>query len=152
MKMKKKLAIIPFLLIVLTGCGRNNLTVLTCTNLVEVNENTRLSTEFMIFAEGDEVVKLTSTETIKTEDSDLLAKYRQALEEISAIYNQVPFFENSMFENDGLLTIITMVNYRKINFEDLIRINPNNESLVENGRVSLRLLRELYDSTGAVCE
>jgi len=149
--MKKILFIVPIALLFLTGCGSESYTKTVCTNTVDINESTTLAAEYSIYAEGDIVHILSSTEALKSDDKELLDDYKQKLSEVYGVYSQVPYYFNAIFEEEGYLTSITTVNYFKVNTDDLIKIDENNANIISDGIVSLSVLRELYESNGAVC-
>ena len=148
----KKLLIIPIFILLLTGCGGESLTRTVCTNTNSLSEDALLASEYVIYALGDSVHILVSTESIRSENPDVLEHYRKTIEDIYLQYNRVPFYNNSIHTEDGFLTSITMVNYNRVNLDDLIRIDENNAAIIENGRVSLRILLEMYKDSGAICE
>ena len=44
------------------------------------------------------------------------------------------------------------VDYEKVDVEELISIDPNNESFFHDGKVYLSTLLDLYENVGVVCD
>lgn len=153
-KMKKKLLLIVTLLFILTGCSSTdtNITMLTCRGMFDIDEYTSFATEHIMYAEGDEVHMITSTEIVRSTQEELLTDYRERLNEARDIFNRLPFYTFNVFEEEDVITTVRMINYKRINKEDLLLVDDSIERLIRDGRVSLSLTREFYESNGAICE
>ena len=149
--MKKKLLVVPLLLFILTGCGNSEMTMLTCRATFAIDEYTEFASEHIMYAVGDDVHVVTSTESVRSEQEELLDDYRGRLNEIKDTFNRLPFYTFNVFEEEGIITTIRMVNYKRINMDDLLTLDSNNQQLMRNGRVSLNVMREFYEENGAIC-
>lgn len=140
-----------FLLLVLflsTGCSKQKL--LTCTNDIITENDVSMSAEYKIYYKGSYVTLVKSTEKIVTDDKTLLETYKKNLEESYSPYNKLNYYVNSISIEDNTLISSTTINYQKIDFAKLKKLDKDN-SLIKEGKVKLADLQTLYEDNGATC-
>ncbi len=151
--MKKFLAIITLLIVtIVTSACQSKSGQLTCSITTTPNENTTLSSEYIINYKNNYVTKLKTKEIITSETKEDLETYKEALNAAYSSYNDIEYYSNTVSIEDNNLISSTIINYEKIDTNKLIEIDSNNHSLIKNGKVSIKDLKDMYIKNGCTCK
>lgn len=117
------------------------------------NSNDAMDVEmsYLITFKDKMVTDLKAKEVIKSNDSKMLSEYKETLDMVYSIYNDLKYYDVEVLIKDSSLITNAVINYKKIDKEDFIDIDPNNENLYKGDKIPLDKLKNKYKSNGAKC-
>ncbi len=124
---------------------------LICTNTYE-EDNVQFKTTYQVEYKKKYATKLVSIETINTYDVTLLNDYKTNLEMMYLRFNEIPHYENTISIKKTTLTSKTIIDYDKINLNELVKVDSSFNEVIKNNKVSITKLKKQYDLTGAYCK
>ena len=124
---------------------------LVCTNTYE-EDSVSFKTTYKVEYKKKYVTKLVSIETINTYDVTLLNDYKTNLEMMYLRFNEIPHYQNTISIKENTLTSKTIINYSKIDLDELIKVDSSFNEVIKNNKVSISKLKKQYVSTGAYCK
>ncbi len=130
---------------------RRSFNYIVCTYTTTKGDIT-LKTEHSLKLNDKYVSILISKETIISNDKDFLYTYRDTLEEKYKSYKKLKYYDNDIEVFKNKLVVTTKIDYQKINIEELVNINKDNEKIFTNGKVYYKTLKKEYEDLGAVCK
>ena len=146
---------IIILLIVLTIVIGYNIKIssgiLVCTNNYD-EDNVSFKTIYQVEYKNKYATKLVSVETIETYDNTLLNDYKTNLEMMYFKFNQIPYYENTISIKENKLTSKTVIDYSKIDLNELISVDSSFNEVIKNNKISINQLKKQYKETGAICK
>ena len=77
------------------------------------------------------------------------------LEEIFLLYKEykdLDYYKHNINIKNKTLTSTTNINYKKIDTDKLIEIEPGNKQLIENGKITIDKIEDLYKSNDCICK
>lgn len=152
--MKKKyllLAVISIFALLLTGCGNNNEEkIMTCSRTLNQN-NMKTSLNYTVTHKNSYVTNVKSVETIESDDTTLLETYKSQIESIYSPYKDIKYYDYAVTIDGNTLTSTVNIDYEKIDTNKLIEIDSANSSLFENGKISIKTMKSVYEQLGATC-
>ena len=96
------------------------------------------------------VTYLETYEVITSEDEELLKEYKESLEMLSSIYENLKYYNNDIKLKNNSLTTKTKINYSKLDMTEYKKLNPNNP-LIKNNKISIKDIKKVYERNGAKC-
>ena len=153
--MKKKilfssLIVIIVLLIVVFCIFKQKSGIMICTYRVE-NDVYKLQSHYEITYEENKVLNLLTKEIFTSSDEKMLSEYKTSLELIYSKYRDLKYYENTITMNENKLVSTTNINYQKLDTKAFIKIDSNNRKLMEDGAISLKKIKQLYQENGFRC-
>lgn len=124
---------------------------LVCTNTYE-EDSVSFKTTYKVEYKKKYATKLVSIETINTYDVTLLNDYKTNLEMMYLRFNEIPHYQNTISIKENTLTSKTIINYSKIDLDELIKVDSSFNEVIKNNKISITKLKEQYASTGALCK
>ena len=124
---------------------------LVCTNTYE-EDSVSFKTTYKVEYKKKYATKLVSIETINTYDVTLLNDYKTNLEMMYLRFNEIPHYENTISIKKTTLTSKTIINYDKINLNELVKVDSSFNEVIKKNKVSITKLKKQYDLTGAYCK
>ena len=115
------------------------------------NDTMDVEMSYLITFKDKMVTDLKAKEVIKSNDSKMLSEYKETLDMVYSIYNDLKHYDVEVLIKDSSLITNAAINYKKIDKEDFIDIDPNNENLYKGDKVPLDKLKNKYKSNGAKC-
>lgn len=151
--MKKGLIVLAVMLLVLvTGCTSSKEEKMVCTRTSTMN-GIKLDLNYQVYYQKDVVNKVQTTEKITSTSKETLATYKKAIEDLYSNFNGIKHYNYDVAIEGDTLTSKTDINYSKININDLLKIDSSIEQLLnKNNKISLEKIKEVYESTGAICK
>ena len=67
-------------------------------------------------------------------------------------FNEIPHYQNTISIKENTLTSKTIINYSKIDLDELIKVDSSFNEVIKNNKISITKLKEQYASTGALCK
>lgn len=153
--MKKRIVpilgiLLVIILITALICFNKKDGTMICTMQTEENE-IKIKAKYQIEYKNKVVETIVTKEEITSEDEEILKNYKTLLENMYQEYNKIDYYMNKVEIKNDTLTSITKINYKKIDLEQLITIDSNNRSIIEDNQVSLKKLKQAYTQQGARC-
>ncbi len=151
--MKKGLIVLAVMLLVLvTGCTSSKEEKMVCTRTSTMN-GIKLDLNYQVYYQKDVVNKVQTTEKITSTSKETLATYKKAIEDLYSNFNGIKHYNYDIVIEGDTLTSKTDINYSKININDLLKIDSSIEQLLnKDNKISLEKIKEVYESTGAICK
>ena len=145
-----------FVIVLMSGCGNNEKEVVrTCTLTSNDTVNGyKMESVYKIFGKGDVVEKVETTETVTSDNEEILDYLEKYLIDTYKSINEVyGGYTNEVTNEDGKVVSQTTIDYNVMDLEKYANdntavknyINSDNKFLID-GIISI------YESTGAVCE
>ena len=97
------------------------------------------------------VTNLNAKEVITSSNEKMLKEYKETLDMIYSIYNDIKHYDIEVLIKDKSLITTAAINYKKIKKEDFIEIDSSNQNLYKGDKVPLYKLKNKYKSNGAKC-
>lgn len=151
--MKKGLIVLVVMLLVLvTGCTSSKEEKMVCARTSTMN-GIKLNLKYQVYYQKDVVNKVQTTEKITSTSKETLATYKKAVEDLYSNFNGIKHYNYDIAIEGDTLTSKTDINYSKININDLLKIDSSIEQLLnKDNKISLEKIKEVYESTGAICK
>lgn len=151
-KMKKiMVAVIACLtLLLVTGCGSEQKTMKCSRSLNQSGAAFDLQYEVVYTGNYVDIVK--STETVTSDDTELLETYRSSVEELYAPYKDIEHYTYNVSVDGNVLTSKTEINYKEIDTSKMIEVDSANAQLIKDGKVKLDTVKSLYEQMRITCE
>lgn len=145
-----------FVIALMCGCGNTEKEVVkTCTLTSNDTVNGyKMESVYKIYGKGDVVEKVETTETVTSENEEILDYLEEYLIDTYKSINEVyGGYTNTVTNEDGKVVSTTTIDYNVMDLEKYANdntavknyINSDNKFLIE-GIISI------YESTGAVCK
>ena len=97
------------------------------------------------------VTNLNAKEVITSSNEKMLKEYKETLDMIYSIYNDIKHYDIEVLIKDKSLITTAAINYKKIKKEVFIEIDSSNQNLYKGDKVPLYKLKNKYKSNGAKC-
>ena len=151
---KKYLYIISIVIILLLIIGYNiikpNSGTMLCTYSSKENDMI-VEMTYEITFKDKMVTNLNAKEVITSSNEKMLKEYKETLDMIYSIYNDIKHYDIEVLIKDKSLITTAAINYKKIKKEDFIEIDSSNQNLYKGDKVPLYKLKNKYKSNGAKC-
>ena len=100
---------------------------------------------YRIKYKNDEILELNSVEGITTDDSQLLDEYEAA-------YKNLDYYESTVVRNDSSVARNTTINYEKIDIQELLEIEGEEDNIIVDGKASLAVWLDFAGKFGTTCQ
>ncbi len=151
----KKILCLTGLILILTGCQTtpetNELQVMKCYNNAEA-EGVIYDLDYEVEYKGLEVTRIKSTEIMEVSSQTEIDDTVEYLEANYTPFDNVEHYFYEITVVDGVITSTVDINYEEIDIDKVISIEPSIEALMENGKVSIDIMQELYETLGLTCD
>ena len=115
------------------------------------DSNMKTEMAYLITYKDNAVTSLKVKEMIESEDLNMLSEYKETLDMIYSIYNDLKHYDVEVLIKDKKLITNAVINYKNIDKDEFIDIDPSNENLYKGDKVPLDKLKNKYKSNGAKC-
>lgn len=151
--MKKFILLIPAMLICLSGCGAEEGTTKCTLSSKDVVNNYSLESEYIINYKGDLVENVETTETVISDDDEILDTFKTTLNDTYSKMNETyGGYTYDVTKEDGKVISKVTIDYNKMNVEQFVKDQPTLKSYIEDNKLKAEGLKELYETMGATCE
>lgn len=153
--MKKKFVILgcSILALTLVGCGAEEKTF-TCTLYKkDVINNYELNSTYKVYATGDVVNKVETTEVVKSNEKSVIDSFEETLEKTyKAMDEAYGGYENKITKEELELTSITTIDYNNMDIEQLIKDDASMKAIVnKDKKITIEGIKNVYEQLGAEC-
>ena len=141
----------------ITGCKSetekeaSKLSVINCTRNASA-DNAKVSLEYKVYYKGDYVRILNSIEKITSSSSSVLDEYEEAYKKIFSAYDGLDYYENTITRKDNSVISETTINYGKIDTDQLLEIEGEEDNVIEDGKVKVSTWISFAEKLGATCD
>lgn len=115
------------------------------------NDAMNVEMSYLITFKDKMVTNLKAKEVIESNDDKMLSEYKETLDMIYSIYNDLKHYDVEVLIKDKKLITNAVINYKNIDKDEFIDIDPSNENLYKGDKVPLDKLKNKYKSNGAKC-
>lgn len=166
--MRKKLFSILLILLVIfiTGCTKkteSGLTVnsetdmtekrgvLACTREATGMNNAAVELNYEVSYKNGYVTKLHSIEKVTSSSEEVLETYRSAYEKVFKVYKDLEYYENSITDEGNTIISDTVIEYDKVDLDELKRLENTKDSVIKDGKVALKDWLKFAEKFGTKC-
>ena len=166
--MRKKLFSILLILLVIciTGCTKkteSGLTVnsetdmtekrgvLACTREATGMNNAAVELNYEVSYKNGYVTKLHSIEKVTSSSEEVLETYRSAYEKVFEVYKDLEYYENSITDEGNTIISDTVIEYDKVDLDELKRLENTKDSVIKDGKVALKDWLKFAEKFGTKC-
>lgn len=149
----------------LTGCDKDKtvvmsngekvntskLTHLHCTRGGEI-DNGEVSLQYDLYSKGEVLNLLQSVERVMSSDSSVLDTYENAYRDIHKHYDGLEYYDAEVIRGDTTVTSKITINYEKIDINQLLQIEGEEDNIIEDGVAKVDKWISLAKQFGASCE
>ena len=104
-----------------------------------------------IYYTGEVLNVLRAEEKVISSSDTVLDEYESAFEAISAHYDGLEYYDSEVIRGDTTVRMVTIINYDKIDIEELISIEGADDNIVEDGIAKVDKWKELSKKVGVTC-
>ena len=166
-KLKTISSILVLLVVVLliTGCDDNNNKVISNGKKVNTSkmehkhctgdgtmENGEVTLEYDIYYTDERLNIVKSVTTIKSDSSSVLDTYEKAYKDIHKYYEGLEYYDTSVVRGDTTVTSTITINYDKIDIDELIDIEGEEDNIFERKVPKVEKWLSLAKKFGTKCE
>lgn len=123
-----------------------------CTRVGHVQGNGQANLSYEIYYTGEVLNKIESTEEIISTSSDLLDQYEQAFKGIATHYEGIKNYKVTIKRTSNSVTNHIWINYDKVDAEQLLAIEGEEDNIFENKVAKIAKWKELTKKVGMTCE
>lgn len=142
----------------LTGCGKTELEkettgmkTMQCSRDGQVDNGTA-SLKYEIFYQGEYIQVLHSTEKVTSNNTEVLDQYEKAYKDIFKNYEDLEYYDNTVTRDEKSITSDTVINYAKIDTKQLLKIEGEEDNVIQDGKVKLSTWVEFAKKYGTTCD
>lgn len=135
--------------LIFTGC--NGEKEMICHRTM-VSGSDVVTATYNVWYKGEIVSKIKSVESLTSTNESTLEDYRSKMSTLYAPYLGIDYYNYNIDNTENQVSVTLDVDYEKVNVEELISIDSNNESFFHDGKVYLSTLLDLYENVGVVCD
>lgn len=153
--MQKKILLTGLIMIVLlTGCNKEakNNFILNCSMKKTIVEGVQTNSNYKITHDGEYVETIETEEIIISTNKGYLETVKETVESMYSIYKNVDHYKYKVTLQGDTLTSTTKIDYSKIDIDELIKINPEMALLIEDNKLKVSVVENLYNRMGIVCK
>lgn len=150
----KKILLPLFIILLVSGCGKEELKTTKCTLASnDVVNGYKTTGTYEINHKNDMVESVKTTEVVESEKEEILKYMEEYLNTTYTTMNDNYGGYSFEVENkDNKVTSITTIDYNKMNIEKFVSENTVLKPYVKNNKLTIDGIKKLYTSIGATCE
>lgn len=152
--MKKLIFIVPLMLLFLVGCSDNSKSgVITCTlSSNNVVNGYQLQSTYKINYTGKHIESVDTEEIIITDSDDILNYFETTLNDTYKKTNDAyGGYTYTVTKEAGRVTSKVTIDYNEMNLNQFVNDQPTLKTYVEDGKMLVDGIKNLYTSMGATC-
>ena len=125
---------------------------LVCTQAAVAEENMDVDLSYTILYTNGIINKLTSVQKVSSSSNSSLSIYEGAYRNIANNYKNLEGYDTEVTRDSNSVSYISIIDYDKINVDEIISIEGAEDNIFEDGKASLKLWLDLAGSVGTTCE
>lgn len=145
----KKLLLVFFGIILLTGCSSRN--VMKCSYKAKEDDRT-IDLSYKIKHKGSKVVSVKSVEKVTSNDQSIIDSYKDDVESFYEPFKYIDNYNYKIKSNNKSITVTTSIDYSKIDLSEMIMIDPDIEQLMVDGYIDIDQMKISYENLGLECK
>lgn len=153
--MKKKILFVALLtmILIVTGCNAKQETkTLNCSLKGTIMEGIETNSNYKVAYQGEYVQTIETKETVTSDNQEYLETLKQTVESIYSPYKNVEHYNYDVTVNGNTLISTTFIDYSKIDVNKLLEINSAFGTLIEDGKLKVSDVKNVYKQMGITCE
>ena len=115
------------------------------------NDAMNVEMSYLITFKDKMVTNLKAKEVIESNDDKMLSEYKETLDMIYSIYNDLKHYDVEVLIKNNQLITNAVIDYKKIDKSKFIDIDPSAENLYDGKKIPLSKLKNKYKNNGAKC-
>ena len=173
----KSSLIIIILLLLVTGCGKDNIEIvnmdgttskrsenplyninvngsgtLECSRAANVSDGLEASFRIVVTYKNGNMLVLHSIDTIKSDNQDSLTEYENAYNKISEQYKDIKYYDTTVTRDDNSVMFDLNINYEKVDIDKIIEIEGDDAKMFKDGKAKLKPWLTYAKKFGTTCE
>ena len=141
---------------ILSACSKAEVEekTLTCTlHKKDVINNYELNSTYKVYAKGDAVNKVETTEIVTSDSATVIDYFEETLNSTyKAMNDAYGGYDYEITKEEGKVTSITIINYNELNLNQLANDDASMKLILnDNNQVTVNGLTSLYQQMGAEC-
>lgn len=141
------------IILIISGCGKKEV-MKTCT-LTQTNstQGYKLENEYKIYGTGKVVDKVVTTETVISDDDEILDYFEEYIDSTYETMNDnYGGYEYTIKKNNNKLIIETTIDYNKMNVKKYVEDNSVMKNYVNSdNKLLISGVTQIYELMGASC-
>ncbi len=151
--MKKLIVLLPVMLILLTGCGAKEGTIKCTLSSKDAVNGYSLESEYNINYKGDYVEKVDTVEKVTSESEEILDTFKTTLNDTYSKMNDTyGGYDYNVTKDGDTVTSKVTIDYSKMDIEQFVKDQPSLKSYVDDNKLKVDGIKDLYKTMGATCE
>ncbi len=130
----------------------DTLRTMTCTGQATVSDGVESEIFYHLTYRGLYVEQIHTEERFHSDNTAYLSAYRQYVEEGYQPYRDLDYYHYDVTLDKTELRISVDIDYTRVDTKKMLQIDPENASIIQDGKVLVSTMKTLYESVGAVCE
>lgn len=123
-----------------------------CTRNSQQSDGISTDLSYEIYYTGDILNVLESNEKVVSDDSSKLDEYESAYKNIDKHYKDLEYYDTEVIRSDNYVLRHTTINYDKIDIDELISIEGEEDNIFENKEPKVQLWLDLAKKFGTKCK
>ena len=139
----------------LSGCTNEEERTITCTMYKkDVINNYELNSTYKVYAKGDVVNKVKTTEEVNSADELILDYFEETLDtNYSAMDEAYGGYEFEITRETGKIRSVTTIDYSKMNLKQLAKDDASIKAILnDDEKITVKGITNLYKQMGAECK
>lgn len=163
--MKNKLLILAIIVLLVCGCSSkekievsgekintNKMKHQHCVRNGNAGTGITVDLQYDIYSTGDQLNVLQAMEKVASANNETLDTYENAYKNIHAHYEGLEYYDTNVERTDTTVTSTININYDKINIDELIAIEGEEDNIFEDKVPKLSKWLALAKKLGTTCE
>lgn len=146
--MKRIVVLAVLSLVMITGCGKEK--TMTCTRTLN-QDSISFDLKYEVEYKGNDVIKIKTTEKVKSSDKNVLEIYKETVEKTYSPYKDLEHYNYNVEISGDTLTSTTDLDYTKIDLDKMIEIDSANSAIIKDGKINVDDIKGTYESLGLIC-
>ena len=115
-------------------------------------EGGEVSLQYDVYYTGEKLNLVFSEETVISSSEQVLNNYENAYRSIHQNYKDLKYYDTEIVRNTNSVTSKMTIHYDQIDLEQLLRIEGNEDNVVEDGIAKIEKWKALAKRLGASCQ
>lgn len=156
MKKSKIILVLIISVFLIVGCNKkdnsnNESGSMSCKKEVNAPDGVKPTLTYDLTYKNGEIITLHSIEGIESDRKDKLDEYETAYRNINNNYKGLKYYNSKVTRTDNSVIRETTINYEKIDTTKLLKIEGEEDNIIENGKATLKKWKEICKKFGTVC-
>ena len=145
----KKILFVFLGIILFTGCGSKK--IMKCSYKSE-NDEASFDLSYIVKYKGYRVISVKSTERITSSNPEVIDFQKANAQSFYEPYSFVDYYNYNIQSDENSVTVTFDVDYTKVDFDELLMIDPDYIQLMDEDYVDIDQLKISYEDLGLECK